>query len=129
MIIDFWCEKHGDMTLDGHLCQNSRVPYKIYEAKCPKCWDKYLRREVGNPNDPYYRNSPKIRRQIKEQVKDLVQPSDPKFQTLYKKEWDKIQEQRAKEELRLVEEKKRKDALYDRYKHDIEKRELLNKYL
>lgn len=127
-MIDFYCEKHGDMTLEGVKRINDKIPYKIFEAMCPTC-RKWLKREVGNPQDPYYRNSTKVRRQIREQIKDLVQPNDPKFQVLYKKEWDKIQEQRAIAEEKELETKKRHDALYDQYKHDIVKRELLKKYL
>ena len=127
-MIDFYCEKHGDMVLNGHLCQNNKVSYKIYEAMCPQC-RKTIKREVGNPQDPYYRLSPKVRKQIKEQIKDLIQPDDPKFQTYYKEAWNKLQEDKAKDEFKAIEDKKRHDALYDEYKHDIVKRELLKKYL
>lgn len=123
MIVSFYCKRCG---LDQDLPAEKRNYYgggEKFVAKC-RCGKELMRLITEKHLDPYFYESKKLRRQRAEAENDLLQPSDPKFKTLYKDEYDRIE--KAKEEYE-AEIKKRKERIV-RYKkelvHDYDKREV-----
>ena len=127
MKVSFYC---GDCALDQDLEARKgkiRSGEEYFFVLCVNCKRRLIRMITEPKNDPYFRQSKKIRRQRAEMAKDLIQPGEAGFQILYKAEYDKIE--RAREEAELKEKmKKRADiALYEKHRHNINEREAVKR--
>ena len=106
--------------------EQDREPYpglyrgeKYWWTKCKKCRRKLIRYVDNKNQDPYFRLSPKLRRERQEYSKDLIQPGQTGFKTLYPKSHRAIQEAeergfKAREETKRKKMKVKKMAGLDR---------------
>lgn len=114
MIVSFFCKKCDlDQDLPGYVRSNSYGEW--FESKCRRCSKKMLRYITEKHKDPYFYDSLKLKRQRIEAGDDLLQPGQPRFKTLYKDEYDRIE--KAKEDYEN-EIKKRKERIV-RYQKDL----------
>ena len=110
MTNDFFCTdcQEDKENLKCDLISNRWV--KWYQTKCPDCDRRLIRYKTNNKIDPYYYRSPKVKKIRVLLEKDLIQPSDPRFKKVYKKEAEEIEQNSEK----LV--KKQKDKEIHNYK-------------
>jgi|SRR3990167_7050953 len=114
MIVSFWCKR---CKLDQDLPAEKRYYYgggEKFVSKC-KCGEELMRLITEKHLDPYFRESEKLRRQRAMMEKELIQPSDPRFRTLYKDEYDRIEKAKENYENEI---KKRKERI-TRYKKEL----------
>lgn len=68
-VTDFWCDKcDNDYTALGFKNANSKQAW--YVGECPKGHDN-IRRITAKANDPYYRLSENVRRDLMKHKKDV----------------------------------------------------------
>ncbi len=83
--VDYWCTQcEMDCTGPGRkIVQTSFAqPIAFYEGRCPK--DHRIRRQITDQTtDPYYTHSRVVKAMRQEFAKDLLQPGQPGFNTLY----------------------------------------------
>lgn len=90
MNANFYCKFcHRDFSLPAAKGEN-RYGKWLY-ASCPSCDDKLIRYLTDAKFDPYYKLSPKIKKEREEYRKDLIQFDDPEFKLFYKKQWEKME--------------------------------------
>ena len=124
--VSFWCDKcRIDFDNDAILRNNGLA--KWFETKCPKCRERSIRYADNPKEDPYYQKSEKIKRQLYQFSKDLIQPNDPKYQMYYKKQYDEMEKNKELYYNRAIKEKKQKDDYYKKFSYDINKREVVKK--
>lgn len=58
-------------------------PYAFYRASCPNCLEDCIRRITDKHLDPYYTDSPSLKKERYEHRIDLLQPGEPGFETYY----------------------------------------------
>lgn len=127
MKISFYCKvcgtdsdiPEGNGPRDCHFDSLSTGESYIW-GKCPECNCKVVRYVTEQQIDPYFTQSKRLRRQRKELKRDLIQPGQPGFQTLYPKQWKQIEEATARVHEREEAEKKSKLDFYKRYRHTKE---------
>ena len=84
-MIEFWCDEcKKDLTALGHksIILSFVEPFAKYDGKCPKGHRVY-RYITDKTEDPYWRKSENVKRDRRRHAKDLLQPGDYGFQTLY----------------------------------------------
>lgn len=92
--LDFWCsECKKDFQATG--TKHEIETYKIgkYEARC-LCGNK-CRRIIGEYDWDYYQNSELIKQQRARYSKDILQPHEYGFETLYGKKYGQDKERKA----------------------------------
>lgn len=111
MIKDFWCDKCKiDVSTFSYVREYKVYKDYCYIGFCPDCKAKLIRYPDDKiSKDPYYRKSYKNRLFMEKHKKDLVQPGQPGFKTLYKEQADKMEEAEQKQEQRKIKEKKERD--------------------
>lgn len=111
-VISFWCEPCGkDLDLPA-MKDKLSTGEKYWFSRCPFCNLKVVRYITEAKFDPYFRKSKKLALQRKMLRKDLIQPGEDGFQTIYKKEWDKLEAAReAYEKKILLAEKEKREFL------------------
>ena len=115
-----------DQDLDAVKIENRWVAW--WEAKCREC-GKNLMRSGSNPGkDPYYKKSKKLKFQRSIYTKDLIQPNQHGFQTYYKKEYDKLEDENEAREKKRAEKKNKIDKELKEYRNRSE-RHLLKKVI
>lgn len=128
MRVSFFC---GDCGLDEDLepvKDRLRTGEEYFFAKCMRCRRKLVR-YITEKNDPYFRQSLKLKVQRKTMAKDLIQYGQDGFSTLYKREWDKIEAAREEyEQKQKVKEQERVD-FFNKYRHNVNERELAKKVI
>lgn len=127
MKVSFYCNKCGkDSDIEeGHgrgKCRFARLSTgEVYlRAACPACKAKVVRYVTERARDPYFLRSKKLRRQRQELRRDLIQPGQPGFQTLYPAQWRQIEEATAKVEAREKAKKQADLEFYKRWRHTKE---------
>jgi hypothetical protein len=110
---DFFCKTCGDVTLISYRNGNRWANW--YEGKC-KCGIILIRYITDKKFDPYYYYSPRMRYERDRMKKDLIQPGEEGFKTHYKKQWDKMEEDKESAELKEKKEKESRDEFYKKYK-------------
>src|SRR3990167_3279472 len=79
------CDLERDYyAIKRYLSQNwgpNEIPY--WQGRCEECGRILWRHIVDKHRDPYVYYSPSLRRYRAENWRDLVQPGDPHFRTLY----------------------------------------------
>jgi hypothetical protein len=83
--MEFWCRRcELDFEAVGRkaLCGFGR---SRYDARCPNCGAKCLRRITETAGDPYFRQSEKLRVLREAMGDDLLQPGDPRWEKVYGK--------------------------------------------
>jgi len=82
----FFCGKcRLDFEAVGHKGVNRAYsePIAWYEAKCPKCRKRLVRRITDRSFDPYWHESRKVNEDRMRMAKDLLQPGDRGFDMAY----------------------------------------------
>jgi len=121
-IVSFWCQDCGlDQDLEAYPFANK------WEARCKGCGRSLWRLRKEIENDPYYRKSEKLRIQRKMMKKDLLQPGESGFKTLYPETVRQLEQAEENFEKKQKEDRERRDRLYKKYHHDINRREVLKK--
>lgn len=93
--LGWWCEHcQLDFTARGYKVvvwpAAWSEPIARWERKCIKC-GRYLRRYITDSHlDPYFRESKELKKLRITYRRDLLQPSDPGFRTLYGDPYKKI---------------------------------------
>ena len=87
------------------------TPNYYWQAKC-RCGKILWRHIVDKLTDPYVYNSPSLRKQRYENWRDLVQPGDPHFKTLYTKAQKDLEEAQEKSELKAKADIKKRDNIF-----------------
>lgn len=91
--VDFWCTQcKKDCTGMGYRQVCTILP------KYPTAWflgfcskgHRMIRRITDKDRDPYYFQSLFLMRQRSEMELDLLTPDDPRFKTLYPKQWEEL---------------------------------------
>jgi len=91
----FWC---NDCKLDfgavafKYEWTYNRVPYARYESKCKDCNKRVIRYITDKQWDPWFWRSKNNEIQRKKYAKDMLQPGDPGFTTLYGDPYKKVHE-------------------------------------
>ena len=125
-IVSFWCDKcHEDFDTP------SRVKKTYYEdgyfiSHCPKNHE-VVRYITGKEDDPYFFKSEKMKRQRYEFRKDIIQPGQDGFETLYKKEYDKIEKAREAYEKKMMQRKREAEAYYKKLKEQQVDSKIINR--
>lgn len=79
--------------------------------------------------DPYFLQSKKLRIQREMMKKDLLQPGQFGFKTLYPKAWADIEKASEDYELKQKASEASQLAFYRKYKHDVNERALARKII
>lgn len=82
--IDFYC-KHCRLD-QTHIAKGRYHPVfdDIWVSQCERCNKKLVRlREHNAKYDPYFRQSPKVKKLARKYRDFLLQPDDPNFNLLY----------------------------------------------
>jgi len=123
-MIDFYCDRHGDFEAEYFVRENQWGKWFI--AKCPKCKTECVRYGTDKHLDPYFRKSKKMRIERDKYRDDLVQPSEPRFKSLYPEQWAKMERAKEKWEQKRANEKKERDKFY---KDNFNERSITKKVL
>lgn len=142
-VISFWCDAckidfderaHRYKSCVTVMKDGRIIGYKYpaernewWEAKCKKCGRDVIRYITDAGSDPYFRKSEKVKRQIYAMRKDLIQPGEYGFSTLYGEQQRKMDAQKENAEVENDDKKKNRDMIYDKYKHDANRRAIMKK--
>lgn len=121
--ISFWCDKCKRDVDTPYYREKSCLDAKWYEGICV-CGEKLMRYITERHKDPYWYKSEKVRYERRRHAKDLIQPSDPRFKSVYPKEYERLEAVKEANEKKKLDEIKKRDDMYKRFP---EKRELLSK--
>lgn len=122
----FWCERcRSDLDLFAVMKDNGRARW--FYARCPHCGSGLMRYVDEKHKDPYYRKSVKIRKEREKHRKDMLQPGDAGFQTLYPESYAQLHKAEEMWYNKAVARKKSQEEFYKKYKHDVNQRELVKK--
>src|SRR3990167_8167293 len=105
------CKLDQDLIAERH----SNPWSEWFMAHCRTCKSKLIR-YISDNNDPYFRESLKLRRQRNEYKKDLIQYGQANFKTFYKEQWEKFEAQKEDWEKAQIQKKKEKDEFYNNNK-------------
>lgn len=100
--VSFWCERcRKDFDATAIRQESFRHNEQYWCAFCKKCNNKCVRYITRQSDDPYYLKSEKLRRMRQQYSKDILQPGQTGYNTIYGdpfKEWyNKLeQEERRK---------------------------------
>ena|SRR3990167_9591508 len=123
--ITFFCrECNLERDYNAVKYWHGKEPY--WAAKCV-CGRKLVRYIVNKHLDPYYQISPSLRKYKAENWRDLVQPGDKDFKTLYTKTANEMEEAQEKAELKAKEEKVARDKILKEIPKDYRLRETVAK--
>lgn len=114
-MVSFYCKScRLDQKLPAEECRNSFGAW--FKARCERCKRKLIRFITKPHLDPYFHESKRVLQDRYRFQKDLIQPGEYGFRTLYPKEWAKFV--KAEEVWNLEQEKKKKDrdAFYNENK-------------
>lgn len=126
MIVSFYCKKCG-LDQDNFCHEETRAFNKqVYVSKCEKCRKEIIRGK-NDPHDPYFKESKRVIIQARALKKDLIQYGEEGFQQLYRSAWLKFEQERERAEVAAIAKQQTRDKLYDKYKYDIEKKQILKK--
>ena len=110
--IAFWCEQHGDMELDA--ISGERRGKEFWFAYCPCCRRELIRyksKEIYK-EDPYFRQSKKMREEARRYYKLMLQPgmtlNGVSYESVYGNPYSEFVEKMKKKEEEEWE-KKRKE--------------------
>lgn len=111
--MDFWCNERKckkDIIALGYKVEYTRgeYPKAVYKGRCER-GHEVERRITDRHNDPYFYLSEKLKYERWKAGDDLLQPSDPRFKTVYPRQWEKLQAE--------MEEEKEKQAYMDYVEH------------
>lgn len=99
----FWC-KTCELDFNRTGLKVTRRAYESeqllawYATRCEKCYSRCIRFITDKHLDPYYRESALLQHQRKIQSRDLLQPGDAGFKTLYGDPYKKYHDQMEKAE-------------------------------
>lgn len=117
--VSFWCEK----CRADHDLPAVKTPWTVngadewyWQARCPNCSSKLIRYGDAK-NDPYFVQSDLKRKDAYELRKELLQPGQDGFATLYPEAQRKLEETREKV---AVKKEKKKKVLAEKYKKVME---------
>ena len=94
---DLVCSKDNNngYDLDTHgEYKNSKGFVEWYVGYCKKCKQELIRFITNQAKDPYFRESLKLQKQRREMANDLIQYGDPRFEYLYKDQWNAFEQQK-----------------------------------
>lgn len=82
--MEFWCDRcHVDFVAPAYKIWSYYHEQGSWHSVCPLCELLVYRHITAKTLDPYYEKSTKIRIMRGEGVKDMIQPNQYGFQTLY----------------------------------------------
>ena len=125
-MISFWCDRCKKDFDDNFTLRSNRYA-KWFETRHKKCREICIRYADFPQKDPYFYKSLKVKRQMLEFAKELIQPGDPRYRMYYKKQYDDMEKSTELYYNRQIKEKKEKDAYYDKFSYDINRREVIKK--
>lgn len=101
-VIAFWCDIcKKDVFGPAHkrvMVPKGQLPIAWHESRCPS--DHLVVRYITDKGaDPYYRRSLMMKRERMKMAMDLVQPSDPRFRILYPQQYQKMKEDRERQQI------------------------------
>src|SRR3990167_1570862 len=127
--VSFWCKScKKDFDDPNFQLRKLSTGEEYFTGYCPK-GHKCLRYVTERKIDPYYDHSEKIKAQRHLMANDILQYGEYGFETFYRKEWEKLE--KAREEYELNKKRKQQETIdfYNKYKHNINERQLVSKVL
>ena len=124
--VSFYC-KSCKLDQDNEAEKKSNRYVEWFQSNCVRCKTKLIRQITDKQTDPYFRDSIKLKKQRMEMSKDLIQYGEVGFKTLYRKQWEEFEKQRENFEKSQLGQERRKLELYRKYRHDIDKRNIIKK--
>jgi len=125
---NFWCrECEEDLVLLAEIVTASDKS-SAWRARCPKCDGLLLRYITFRKDDPYYRLSRKVKIEREMYKRDLVQPNEAGFRTLYPEQAKKLEAEEEVREKKAKEKKKEADKFFKENK-SIHTKEAVKKVL
>ena len=122
MVVSFFCKKcQKDQDLPGIPASYQEDRY--FWANCEECGKKLVR-YITEKNDPYYRQSIKLKKEREKLKIDLIQPSDSRFRLWYRQKW--LEMEKAAEQYEEEQKKQEQGRLdfYNKHKHNVTERNL-----
>lgn len=135
-MISFFCTKcHKDFDADARTHVNGvyNLDTGVFEehrdekrkewyiGKCP-CGKECMRYITDKHLDPYFHQSLKLQAQRKEFENDLIQYGDARFESLYKDQWNKFEQQREEHEMTQKNKKKMFENQRKEFIHEDERK-------
>lgn len=118
MTVSFYCNRcRLDADLPSFKERNQFGEW--FASKCPSCERKLIRYVTEKASDPYFHTSLKLKKERTEYSKDLLQPGQEGFQTLYKKEWDAIENASEEWERKQREKKEERERFLKEHSYNI----------
>lgn len=95
--LDFWCKEcQLDYSAVGHKHEDKDM-CAVYIGQCMS-GHKNVRYITDVNTDPYFDRSHKVRAERELYADLMLTPDDPRFKTVYRKQWLEIEAQREKNE-------------------------------
>ena len=124
--VDFYCRDcKKDQNLPAN--KNSNRYGEWFVSRCNFCGRQVIRYITERHNDPYFRLSKSVIIARRTHARDLVQPGEYGFRTLYKEQWDAIGRANEKWEREAREEERYWNEKFKEGRHDIERRKAVKK--
>ena len=112
-MISFWCKEcRKDFDAPGEMTDNGLA--KFFKGKCPKS-HRAIRYITDRHLDPYFLESEKMKAHRAFYRKDLIQPGEAGFKTLYAEEWKRIEAAKEAHEQKRIAWEKEREKVYTQY--------------
>jgi len=113
LLVDFYCRScELDQTKKSFKMSNQWVSW--HYSRCSECSGDMVRYIEDVKNDPYHYYSKKAKYEREKYRKDLIQPGQSGYQTLYGKQYKELETQReSRENTHKTNKKGRDKFLYD----------------